>query len=299
MSTPIIDLEDYDPEAQLVSEADLAGMGAVQLQSLKDQLVTVSGCDAADTTNLLLASGLDLNRAVNLHFSGVGASAVAADDSNNAKGDVLDLTWRTNSDESAAGDTCSNSRVRRRAQQQLDQDEALARKMQEELRAQEKDAALANATEALRAEAALAAAKDVVWRQRRDINDFLTRTQGLTLKIDSVKENEFSKPNTMQYERFRRAYDKASDKTIRLVFHGTPEANVPRIMQHGLDPAKRSGQAAGRCVVVYVTLPAHVTLVFFCAASACMQRRIFRDGRGNQPRVLPRREADDCLRGPT
>ena len=50
-----IDLEDYDPEAQLVAEADLGGMGRPQLQALKDQLVAVSGCSPSDTTNLLLA----------------------------------------------------------------------------------------------------------------------------------------------------------------------------------------------------------------------------------------------------
>ena len=41
------------------------------------------------------------------------------------------------------------------------------------------------------------------------------------------------------------AWRRASDRRIRIVFHGTPEANVGAICREGLDPARRAGQAMG------------------------------------------------------
>ncbi|EOD26907.1 hypothetical protein EMIHUDRAFT_114877 [Emiliania huxleyi CCMP1516] len=52
--------------------------------------------------------------------------------------------------------------------------------------------------------------------------------------------NPKSLPNEPLYERQR-----VPNKTIRLVFHGTPEANVGAICRDGLDPGRRAGQAHG------------------------------------------------------
>ena len=48
------------------------------------------------------------------------------------------------------------------------------------------------------------------------------------------------------YERFVAAWERVPDKTIKLVFHGTPSENIPSICKTGLDPKRRTGQAHGK-----------------------------------------------------
>ena len=49
------------------------------------------------------------------------------------------------------------------------------------------------------------------------------------------------------YIKFAAAYNAARDKSVRLVFHGTREANIEQICANGLDPQYRgkNGQALG------------------------------------------------------
>jgi hypothetical protein len=105
-----------------------------------------------------------------------------------------------------------------------------------------------DAHDVLEAEAALSAAReaeDLLWRQRRDMGEFVSRTCGKELRVEELLPNPHSAPGTALYARFVAAHGRASDKTIRLVFHGTPLSNVPAILQHGLDAGRRSGQAMG------------------------------------------------------
>lgn len=85
---------------------------------------------------------------------------------------------------------------------------------------------------------------DVCWKQRRDVHEFLKRAAG-QLSVDTVEPNPHAKPGQPMYERFRLALGKVADKTIKLVFHGTPERNVDAIMREGLDPGRRRGQVYG------------------------------------------------------
>jgi len=57
--------------------------------------------------------------------------------------------------------------------------------------------------------------------------------------------NPRSLPGCSLYERFVAAWGRVPNKTIRLVFHGTPEANINDICRDGLDPRRRNGQAHG------------------------------------------------------
>ena len=57
--------------------------------------------------------------------------------------------------------------------------------------------------------------------------------------------NPHSLPGTPLYERFFAAWARVPDKSMRLVFHGTPEKNIDAICREGLDPKRRSGQALG------------------------------------------------------
>jgi len=53
-------------------------------------------------------------------------------------------------------------------------------------------------------------------------------------------------PSGWLYQRFLRAHRAVKDKRVRLVFHGTPGANIAAIIRDGLDPARRAGQALGK-----------------------------------------------------
>ena len=85
---------------------------------------------------------------------------------------------------------------------------------------------------------------DVCWRQRRDIHAFLRRAAS-QLKIEKIEPNPAAMPGETLYERFKEAHNAASDKSIRLVFHGTGASNIEQIAREGLDPSRRSGQAYG------------------------------------------------------
>ena len=86
--------------------------------------------------------------------------------------------------------------------------------------------------------------EDVCWKQRRDVHEFLKRAAG-QLQVEQVEPNPHARPGEPLYERFRAALAKVEDKTIKLVFHGTPEKNVAAILQDGLDPGRRRGQVYG------------------------------------------------------
>ena len=57
--------------------------------------------------------------------------------------------------------------------------------------------------------------------------------------------NEHSLPGTPLYNRFFAAWAAVPDKSMRLVFHGTPERNIDAICRDGLDPKLRHAQALG------------------------------------------------------
>jgi hypothetical protein len=67
---------------------------------------------------------------------------------------------------------------------------------------------------------------------------------GRSLQLE-VWLNPRSLPGCSLYERFVAAWGQVPDKTIRLVFHGTPEANINCICRDGLDPRRRNGQVHG------------------------------------------------------
>lgn len=57
--------------------------------------------------------------------------------------------------------------------------------------------------------------------------------------------NPHAAPGQPLHEAFRRSYAAAADKTIRVVFHGTSEANIGPISLFGLDPKLRKRQLLG------------------------------------------------------
>ena len=60
------------------------------------------------------------------------------------------------------------------------------------------------------------------------------------------EQNPNSAPGTPLYDRFVRARAAAPPGTeVRLCFHGSRSRNLPAILEHGLDPARRQGQACG------------------------------------------------------
>ena len=87
-------------------------------------------------------------------------------------------------------------------------------------------------------------AKDICWRQRRDIKSFLRRAAA-QLSVEEIEAAPAGQPAASQYAEFRTAWERAQDKRIRMVFHGTPAHNAHSIAQHGLDPSRRRGQAMG------------------------------------------------------
>ena len=66
--------------------------------------------------------------------------------------------------------------------------------------------------------------------------------------MSDVWANPAAAPGGELYAKFAAAYNRARDQSIRLVFHGTAEANIDAICKHGLDPNRRGqhGQAHGR-----------------------------------------------------
>ena len=85
---------------------------------------------------------------------------------------------------------------------------------------------------------------DVLADQRKSIRSWLaTNAQGLN--VTDVAENPHSKPGKRLYNRFVESWQRVNTQTVKLVFHGTAEANVDAICRDGLDPRRRAGQAHG------------------------------------------------------
>jgi len=89
--------------------------------------------------------------------------------------------------------------------------------------------------------------RDVLREVRDSIPAFLNGPScaGWTFDLTSLVVNPASAPGQALYERFLEAWTE-TDMKVRLVFHGTPEANIPAIFREGLDPKRRTGQAFGK-----------------------------------------------------
>jgi hypothetical protein len=120
-------------------------------------------------------------------------------------------------------------RVRRAAE-----DERLARRVQEQLAA------------GLEPSAAAAEPHDLLRAQRARVREWLS-DKAKELHVKDVWANPSAQPGGLLYERFAAAFKAASDKAVRLVFHGTRAENIDQICTHGLDPMRRglNGQALG------------------------------------------------------
>lgn len=86
--------------------------------------------------------------------------------------------------------------------------------------------------------------EDALAPQRARIRAFLA-AKAQVLRVRSCEPNPHSVPGTRLYARFVAARARCADKSVQLVFHGTPEANVASICRDGLDPRRRAGQAMG------------------------------------------------------
>lgn len=81
-------------------------------------------------------------------------------------------------------------------------------------------------------------------------------------KIVRIDTNPHSLPGKPLYESFVANYKslRFNQNPIRLLFHGTPEQNIDSILEEGLDPALRSGQAYG--AGEYFGSKAHVSVSY-------------------------------------
>ena len=120
---------------------------------------------------------------------------------------------------------------------QADGDRALAKRLQRQLRDAPDEGAswTAPSPEGL---------LDVLADQRRNIRAWLA-THARGLRVVHVEENRHARPGQPLYNRFVTAWERVQDQTVKLVFHGTAEANIGAILRNGLDPRRRSGQAHG------------------------------------------------------
>jgi len=164
----------------------------------------------------------------------------------------------------------SLSEIRRdhaREQAQLESDAKFARELEARERATAGDAALARSLAQADGDRALAkrlrrqlrdapgegaswtapspeGLLDVLADQRRNIRAWLA-THARGLRVVHVEENPHARPYKPLYNRFVTAWERVQDQTVKLVFHGTAEANIGAILRNGLDPRRRSGQAHG------------------------------------------------------
>ena len=91
------------------------------------------------------------------------------------------------------------------------------------------------------------AASDLLHAQRENIETFL-KVRAAQYQITELWHNPASRPGGKLYERFFGAWSEAPSRRLRMVFHGTAEANVDAICRDGLDPSRRgtgTGQAYG------------------------------------------------------
>jgi hypothetical protein len=88
---------------------------------------------------------------------------------------------------------------------------------------------------------------DLLYEQRRGLMGACQRSaQKLGLQVARLEPNRFSQPGCPLYTRFVAAWRRVPDKSLKIVYHGTPEANIGAICRTGLDPKRRSGQALGK-----------------------------------------------------
>ena len=90
------------------------------------------------------------------------------------------------------------------------------------------------------------ASEDILYEQRDRIREWIKK-QAAHLSVRDVYANPAAMPDGELYRRFKDAQEKAKDKSVRLVFHGTREDNIECICREGLDPSRRgaNGQAHG------------------------------------------------------
>ena len=90
------------------------------------------------------------------------------------------------------------------------------------------------------------ASEDILYEQRVRIREWIKK-QAAHLSVRDVYANPAAMPDGELYRRFKAAQEKAADKSVRLVFHGTREDNIECICREGLDPRRRgaNGQAHG------------------------------------------------------
>ena len=85
---------------------------------------------------------------------------------------------------------------------------------------------------------------DLLYEERRKLKTFLqSSAQGMP--VSDTWPNPASQPGGRLYERFVAAWAQVPCKLMRMVFHGTAEANVAAVCRDGLEPNRRSGQAMG------------------------------------------------------
>ena len=113
-------------------------------------------------------------------------------------------------------------------------------------RDEESDGGCAGASGAQAASPEAADALDVLAPQRAKIAKFLRSKRCRALQVARCDANPHAAPGTPLYARFAAALASVADKRVKLVFHGTPEANVDAILRDGLDPSLRRGQALGK-----------------------------------------------------
>ena len=85
---------------------------------------------------------------------------------------------------------------------------------------------------------------DVLADQRNSIQDWLANN-AKGLNVTACDPNPHSMPGKPLYNRFVESWQRVSDQTVKLCFHGTAEANIDAICRDGLDPKRRAGQAHG------------------------------------------------------
>ena len=90
------------------------------------------------------------------------------------------------------------------------------------------------------------ASEDILHEQRDRIREWIKK-QAAHLSVRDVYANPAAMPDGELYRKFKAAQEKAKDKSVRLVFHGTREDNIENICRDGLDPSRRgaNGQAHG------------------------------------------------------
>ena len=179
-------------------------------------------CEACGTAR---AEDSDASGGASASAASGGASAAPA-----SPGQAIDLSGVSEGALRAGASAADDATLAQALQSSFDAEEAKARTAAEQAAAAKEEAA--------------GLAADLCWKLRRDVGSFVARA-ARQLEVEEVEHNPASRPGEPLYEKFRRAVDQAEDKTIRLVFHGSPEANMDAIAKDGLDP-KRRGSAVGQ-----------------------------------------------------